>query len=129
MRACVGKACPLIAGIVNATRRCAGVIKNPFLKNLSLNNGLIHRWRWSELFVVYELVKSNARGGQMFKLGWIRKADEKRFRITANSRTALGRDARHGRDSGQTPSNPMTQPEAITIIRALAAGWLRHIAV
>jgi hypothetical protein len=81
---------------------------------------------WSELYLVYELIKSNC-GGRMFDLGWIQKSDATLFCRTANSYTALGRKARHGKDRGQPPQSPMPQHEAKTLMRALAAGWLRHV--
>lgn len=78
---------------------------------------------WSELYLVYELVKANA-GSRMFSDNWISRSQAELFRRTANSYTALGRAARHGKEATDSPKNPMPQREATQLMRELVRGWL-----
>lgn len=78
---------------------------------------------WSELYLVFELIESDL-GSTMFTEGWITKAEKRAFCHTANSYSALGRRARHGRDRGQAPAKPMTFGEAGVVVTRLVAGWL-----
>ncbi|TAJ20625.1 MAG: hypothetical protein EPO47_11190 [Rugosibacter sp.] len=79
---------------------------------------------WSELYLVFELVEANA-GSRMYADGWIGRAESKLFTRTANSYTALGKAARHGKDRGDPPTNPMHQRDAVRLMRSLVAGWLK----
>lgn len=81
---------------------------------------------WSELYLVYELIESNT-GRRMFENGWIQKSDAALFTRTANSYTALGRIGRHGKDRGDPPPKPMALREATTLMRTVAAAWLRDL--
>ena len=79
---------------------------------------------WSELYLVFELVEANA-GSRMYADGWIGRAESTLFTRTANSFTALGKAARHGKDRGDPPVNPMRQQDAVRLMRSLVAGWLK----
>jgi len=61
---------------------------------------------WSELYLLFELVQADV-GGQMFDRGWISRADANLFTHTANSYSTLRSDARHGKDRGDPPAQPM----------------------
>lgn len=78
---------------------------------------------WAELYLVYELVKSNS-GSRMYSDGWITHDEGVLFTRTANSYTALGKEARHGKDRGDPPSNPMPRTLATQLMRRLVAAWL-----
>jgi protein-S-isoprenylcysteine O-methyltransferase Ste14 len=78
---------------------------------------------WSELYLVYELVESNT-GSRMYSDGWITQDEGTLFTRTANSYTALGREARHGKDRRDPPSNPMPRPLATQLMRKLVAAWI-----
>lgn len=80
---------------------------------------------WSELYLVFELVEANIGGG-MYSEGWISKADANRFRRTANSYTALGKAARHGKDTAQPPSTLLTHCAATDLMRNLVVRWFKH---
>ena len=80
---------------------------------------------WSELYLVHEIVQANV-GGRIYDEGWISRSDERLFKHTANSYTALGRRGRHGRDNGSPPTKPMTQQTALSLMRKLVERWLRQ---
>lgn len=80
---------------------------------------------WSELYLVFELVEANTQG-RMHSECWISKADKIRFQRTANSYTALGKAARHGKDTAQPPSTPLTHCAATNLMRNLVARWFKH---
>lgn len=79
--------------------------------------------RWHDLWHVYEIVKANT-GSRLFDEGWISKAEEARFTRTANSRGAIGREARHGHDLFSPPKRPMDFDEARRLVHTLARRWL-----
>jgi hypothetical protein len=79
--------------------------------------------RWHDLWHVYELVKLDV-GKRMFSDGWVSKADEKRFTQTANSRRAIGHEARHSDDRVKPPKRPMEFAEAKKFAHVLARRWL-----
>jgi len=79
--------------------------------------------RWHDLWHVYELIKSDV-GKRMFSDGWVSRADEKRFTRTANSRRAIGHEARHGDDRVHPPKQPMKFAEARKFVHILARHWL-----
>ena len=78
---------------------------------------------WSELYLVFELVEADV-GKRMYSEGWLTRSDTNRFARTANSYTALGKAARHGRDRGDPLKTPMSQQEALVMIRQLVNRWL-----
>lgn len=76
---------------------------------------------WGRLYHVFDLVQTDVGSG-IHK--WATQAECKRFTHTANSRLALGDEARHGHTKFQPPSNPMTLGEARQLIRTIVTGWL-----
>jgi hypothetical protein len=80
---------------------------------------------WSELYLAFELVEANT-GRQMFAAGWISRSDERLFSQTANSYTALGRQARHGKTTRNPPSAPMSLTRATELVRQLVGAWLKR---
>jgi hypothetical protein len=80
---------------------------------------------WSELYLVFELVQANG-GDLMVEKGWIGRAEQSLFCRTANSYTALGPEARHGKDQHQPPASPMTYEQAKKAILLLATHWLQE---
>lgn len=82
---------------------------------------------WPELYLIYEFVKSEC-SEKMVEGNWIKKNDEKLFHHTANSYSALGIKARHGKQECEPPKNPMDHKQAISIIRKLAKHWMHSIA-
>lgn len=79
---------------------------------------------WSELYVVFELAKA-ASGDELVAKGWASENELTRFGHTANNYTALGLQARHGPSRHLPPRNPMTYDEALELMRATVAAWLR----
>lgn len=76
------------------------------------------------LYKCYEVVLSEV-GGRVND--WVEKAVLKRFSRTANSPTAIGYfHARHGRESGDPPDEPMAIAEADAIIRRLLIAWISN---
>lgn len=79
--------------------------------------------RWHDLYHVYEVVEADV-GGHMFSEGWLTKAAAKRFTQTANSRRAIGGEARHGHDRFDPPKSPLSHSEAHDLVLALVRRWL-----
>jgi len=82
---------------------------------------------WSELYVAFELAQTNA-GARIHSRRWASSSDIKCFKRTANSYTALGRFARHGRDGKEPPKAPMEHRAAVALIRTLVVKWLAESA-
>ena len=82
---------------------------------------------WSELYVLYEFVKTEVGTRHMFDQGWISKPDENLFRRTANSYEVLRSKGRHGKSTRKPPAKPMTHSDAVNVIRNLVLGWLREV--
>lgn len=79
--------------------------------------------RWHDLYHVFEVVEA-AVGSRMYADGWTTKAAVERFTRTANSRGAIGGEARHGHDHFQPPKNPLSHNQAhdlvLDLVRSLA---------
>jgi hypothetical protein len=80
--------------------------------------------RWHDLYHVFEIVESNV-GERIHREGWATKAEVKRFRRTANSRRALGREARHGHKQYSPPKKPMALDQARKLVFGIVREWLR----
>ena len=78
---------------------------------------------WSELYLVFEIVESSV-GGVMYSAGWLTKASAERFTRTANSYSAIGQAARHGKILWEAPADPMDLHSASELIRGLVKQWL-----
>jgi hypothetical protein len=77
---------------------------------------------WGRLYHVFDLVEADIGSGIR---QWATRAECNRFTHTANSRLALGDDARHGHTRHQAPASPMTIGEARQLIHKIVAGWLQ----
>jgi hypothetical protein len=82
-----------------------------------------HDVRWHDLYHVFEVVEADV-GSRMFADGWATKAAVERFTRTANSRHAIGGEARHGHNRFQPPKNPLSQREAHDLVLDLVRHWL-----
>jgi hypothetical protein len=81
--------------------------------------------RWPDLYHVYELVQHSAGGKQaMISAGWTTDPEVKLFKRTANSRNALGRDARHGHDDPKNQFEALSPDEARKFVVKIVAAWL-----
>jgi hypothetical protein len=81
---------------------------------------------WVNLYRIFEIIGSDVGSpGSIATNGWVTKASMKLFKHTANSPGALGLDARHGAETTQPPTNPMTISEARTLIKSIIYAWLR----
>ena len=78
---------------------------------------------WPSLYNVFEIIQSDVGGG-MVKLRWTTTGELRRFKHSANSPAAVGRDARHGFDKDEPPENPMTLTEANGFIVGILRRWL-----
>lgn len=79
--------------------------------------------RWHDLYHLFETVESDV-GGRMARDGWTTKTAIDRFTQTANSRRAIGREARHAKDKFVPPKRLMELAEAHKLIRGLVRRWL-----
>jgi hypothetical protein len=79
--------------------------------------------RWHDLFHVYEIILTDV-GDAMYTHRWVTKAEVRRFTRTANSRRAIGREARHGHDRFDPPTKPLSLSEAHNMIVRMARQWL-----
>lgn len=75
---------------------------------------------WKNLFCVYEIIK-HASGGEkgLVQKGLAARNQIERFTRTANHPAAAGFEARHGVQSADPPSNPMTVSEAREFVGSL----------
>jgi hypothetical protein len=81
------------------------------------------RLTWSDLYRATEVVQEDMASG-LHERGWISRNELSRFMRTANSRSVLGRQARHGSEPTDPPRNPMSFEEARTTVLALLREWL-----
>lgn len=79
--------------------------------------------RWHDLYHVFEVVEADV-GAQMFSDGWATKAAVERFTRTANSRGAIGGEARHGHDRFAPPKSPLSHEDARNLVLGLVRHWL-----
>ncbi len=82
---------------------------------------------WVNLYRIYEVIESDIGGiNNIIKEEWTTKKTIERFTRTANSPDAIGDQARHGNGGRITPpKDPMTLPEAKSLIETLFHQWLR----
>lgn len=79
---------------------------------------------WVELYRIYEVVDSDVGRSKIVANGWASTSDISLFKHTANSVTAAGDGARHGKETNTPPSNPMTLSRAKKLIDAVLEAWL-----
>jgi hypothetical protein len=81
---------------------------------------------WHNLYRIFEVIRDNCRGEKWIRShGWATKTAMDRFRHTANSPTAIGREARHGSERSTPPPNPVSIREARLLVETIVGGWLR----
>jgi hypothetical protein len=82
---------------------------------------------WVNLYRIYEYVQDNIGGDRnIVERGWWSNEQKDRFKRTANSREAIGNEARHGTERIPSPSEPMSHYRAIYLVDELVENWLRH---
>lgn len=80
---------------------------------------------WGDLYKVYEIVESNVGGiKKILNEGWSSETNIKNFKHTANSASAAGDDARHGKETTCVPTNPVSLPEAGSLIQTILKRWI-----
>jgi len=81
---------------------------------------------WFNLYKVYEIIRDDVGGEVKLKeKNWVPNKYLKNFTRTAQSREAIGDDARHASEKPAPPEkNPMTRKEAESLIRKLLRDWL-----
>ena len=81
---------------------------------------------WVNLYRILEVVESDMGGlKSIAQQGWATRAGLKRFKHSANSPSAIGDDARHGKEPTQPPADPMTLSGARSFIETIVHKWLR----
>lgn len=81
---------------------------------------------WVDLYRVYEVIEDNIGSSTIVANGWATKRSIERFTRTANSVTAAGDKARHGRERSQPPRNPVRLSEARELVDQILKGWLEY---
>lgn len=82
---------------------------------------------WVNLYRIYEFIQDNIESeDNIVNQGWWSESEKTRFKQTANSRDAIGDDARHANNRIPAPTDPMTQAEAKRQIDTLVDHWLQH---
>lgn len=82
---------------------------------------------WVNLYRIYEFIQANIDGDKnIVERGWWSSSEKDRFKQTANSRDAIGDDARHGQNRIPAPDDPMNYSEAKALIDSLGRSWLEH---
>lgn len=80
---------------------------------------------WSNLYIIYEIIEFDVGGkGVIVSKGWSSNSKIEVFKRTANSVTAAGDDARHGKEETVPPSPPMLLVEAESMIEGILRQWL-----
>jgi hypothetical protein len=99
--------------------------KNPLVKDALR---FYRKGDWVNLYKAYEIVNDAVHGKhEMVRRGWVSKESINSFTQTAQSRKALGDDARHASVKFNPPKTPMTINEAKTIIGTLLQRWLESL--
>ena len=80
---------------------------------------------WVGLYRTYEVVEHDVGGQKVLESrGWTPAGSIGRFKHSANSVTVAGDDARHGKETTEPPSVPMSLDEARALIDGLLRGWI-----
>jgi len=83
------------------------------------------RHSWAGLYKVYEIIEDAVGGLQKItERDWATKSSIKKFKHTANSPTAIGDEARHGKEQTSAPKKAMHISEARSLIETLLIRWL-----
>ncbi|MFB6282953.1 MAG: hypothetical protein ABEK59_03335 [Halobacteria archaeon] len=82
---------------------------------------------WVNLYRIYEFIQENIDGDKnIVDRDWWNSNEKDLFKQTANSRDAIGDDARHGQDRIPAPEDPMNYSEAKNLVNSLIQDWLEH---
>ena len=82
---------------------------------------------WVDLYRIYEFVQANIEGeDNIVERGWWSSNEKNLFKRTANSRDAIGDDARHGQERIPAPDDPMSYSDAKALVDSLVRNWLEH---
>ncbi len=80
---------------------------------------------WSSLYKAYEIVEDHLPKNQgITSNGWLTKTSIERFTRTAQSRYAIGDEARHAKQKYAPPRKPMSINEAKALIGDLIQKWI-----
>lgn len=79
---------------------------------------------WISLYKVYEIIKDDIGSDVIINSGFAKKTKLRRFTQTAQSRLALGDEARHASKKCKPPAKPMTFNEAKSFIGGILINWL-----
>ncbi len=81
---------------------------------------------WRLLYMVYEIIEAHVgQSSKIERLGWGTRDEIKRFKLTANSRGALGIRARHGHRRWTAPTNPLAFSDAQELVQRLLLKWVQ----
>jgi hypothetical protein len=80
---------------------------------------------WHNLINIFEAIESDV-GGLIITLGWATKSELDTFTRTANSRQAIGDEARHGHNKFDPPKKPMTLQQACELIARITCKWIDY---
>ena len=82
---------------------------------------------WVNLYCIYEYIQDNIDSDRnIIEQGWWSSGQKDSFKRTANSRGAIGDEARHGHKQILSPDEPMSHNEAVRFINELVDNWLQH---
>lgn len=80
---------------------------------------------WVGLYRLYELIEADVGGrNALTEYGWSTVRAIERFKHSANSIAVAGDAARHGRETGLPPKQPMALDEAHAYITYVVEAWL-----
>jgi hypothetical protein len=79
---------------------------------------------WVELYKVHEIIRDGIKPKKLPELGWATKADDSAFTASANRADVSGTDARHARNSGETPTHTELLAEGRPFVSKLVIKWL-----
>lgn len=86
------------------------------------------RGDWMNLYKAWEVVGDAAGGAcNIVTNGWATRGTQSRFTQTAQSRKALGDEARHAIDKKDPPKNPMTLDEARAFVKSVMKAWAKTL--
>ena len=89
-----------------------------------------HKGDWISLYKAFEIVRDEVDGEEsIIRQNWLTKKSIRRFRQTAQSREALGDDARHASREDSPPKKPMSTREATATIGELLKKWIDTLGI
>jgi len=80
---------------------------------------------WIDLYRLVEVIEHDVGGEDaLVDADWTTRTQLKRFKHSANSVSVAGDEARHGKETTQSPRAPMTLEEARTYVDYLLHAWI-----